>query len=166
MPPKILATRNLIYCAGACIKIVTNVTVPHDPFNPSLFAIYIQISSGYVFDEDLLTLTDATLLPNMPYLWSTTETTQQTMISQTGNYTVAITSFSPENCTTRKNIKVIENKIPKINIVEVDQTTAVINLKNPQNYYEYSIDSINYQSSNVFSAVSSGLQIAFVRDKH
>jgi gliding motility-associated-like protein len=112
------------------------------------------------------TITLDALLPNMSYLWSTGETTQQIMVSQIGNYTADITSLSPENCTSRANIMVIENEIPEINIVEVNQTTVVINLKNPQNYFEYSIDGINYQSSNVFSAVSSGLQTAFVRDKY
>ena len=106
------------------------------------------------------------LLPNMSYLWSTGETTQQIMVSQIGNYTVDITSLSPENCMSRKNIKVIENKIPEINTVEVDQTTVAVNLKDPQNYFEYSIDGVNYQSSNEFNNVSSGLQTAYVRDKN
>ena len=106
------------------------------------------------------------LLPNMSYLWSTGETTQQIMVSQIGNYTVDITNFSPENCTSRKNIKVIENKIPEINTVEVHQTTVAIILKDPQNYFEYSIDGVNYQSSNEFNNVSSGLQTAYVRDKN
>lgn len=58
----------------------------------------------------------------------------------------------------------IEHDIPEINYVNVNETTVVIYLKNPQNYFEYSIDGINYQSSNVFFNVPSGLQTAYVRE--
>jgi gliding motility-associated-like protein len=40
----------------------------------------------------------------------------------------------------------------------------VIYLSNPQTYFEYSVDGINYQSSNVFFNVPSGLQTAYVRE--
>lgn len=42
------------------------------------------------------------LLPNMSYLWSTGETTQQIIVKTLGTYTVDITSPSPEKCTSRK----------------------------------------------------------------
>ena len=112
------------------------------------------------------TVTLDALLLNMSYLWSTGETTQQIIVSQQGNYSVDITSLSPENCVSRKNIKVIENEFPEITGVHVNQTTVTINLKDPQNYFEYSIDGINYQNSNVFNNISSGLQTAYVRDKN
>lgn len=109
-------------------------------------------------------LTLDALLPNMSYLWSTGETTQQIIVKTLGTYTVDITSPSPEKCTNRKKITVIEHDIPEINYVDVNETTVVIYLKNPQNYFEYSIDGINYQSSNVFFNVPSGLQTAYVRE--
>ena len=106
------------------------------------------------------------LLPNMVYLWSTGETTQQITVAQQGNYSVDITSLAPENCTTRSVITVIENVIPTISAVEVKETKVIITVKSPQNYFEYSIDGIIYQNSNVFTDVGSGLQTAFVRDKN
>jgi gliding motility-associated-like protein len=103
-------------------------------------------------------------VPGMTYLWSTGETTQQITVSTSGIFTVDVTSPTPENCTSRKKITVVENKIPEIERVVVNETTVVIYLKQEEVYFEYSVDGINYQSSNVFFNVPSGLQTAFVRE--
>ena len=100
----------------------------------------------------------------MTYLWSTGEQTQTIEISKAGIYTVDITRAAPESCTVRKTITVIEHPAPEIEKVNVDETTVTIILKVPKNYYEYSIDGINYQSSNVFPNAPSGLQTAYARE--
>jgi gliding motility-associated-like protein len=100
----------------------------------------------------------------MSYLWSTGETTQTIVVSSTGTYTVNVTSPAPENCTSTKKITVIEHAVPEISRIDVNETTVVIYLNNPQTYFEYSVDGINYQSSNVFFNVPSGLQTAYVRE--
>nr|WP_315186263.1 T9SS type B sorting domain-containing protein [uncultured Flavobacterium sp.] len=100
----------------------------------------------------------------MTYLWSTGERTQSIEISKDGVYTVDITRPAPESCTVRKTITVIENPDPIIESIAVDGTIVTIILKNPAIYYEYSIDGINYQSSNVFLNSPAGLQTAFVRE--
>jgi gliding motility-associated-like protein len=104
------------------------------------------------------------MVPNMTYKWSTGETTQNITVSNYGVYTVNVTSNSPENCTNKKTITVLENNKPKIKNVLVDETTVTIDLVKNEDYFEYSIDGINYQSSNVFTNVSSGLQTAFTRE--
>ncbi|HEX9151760.1 MAG TPA: T9SS type B sorting domain-containing protein, partial [Flavobacterium sp.] len=48
--------------------------------------------------------------------------------------------------------------------VDVNETTVVIYLKKAEDYFEYSVDGINFQSSNVFFNVPSGLQTAYVRE--
>ena len=53
--------------------------------------------------------------------------------------------------------------VPEIINVDIDRTSVVINVKNPQSYFEYSVDGINYQTSNVFFNVSRGIQTAYVR---
>lgn len=63
-----------------------------------------------------------------------------------------------------KKITVLENNIPEIDRVEVTDTSAIIYLKKEEIYFEYSIDGINYQASNVFLNLPSGLQTAYVRD--
>ena len=110
------------------------------------------------------TITLDASLTGMSYLWSTGETTQTITISTPGTYSVAVTSLTPENCTSTKKITVIEHAIPEIERIDVNETTVVIYLKQEQIYFEYSVDGINYQRSNVFFNVSSGLQTAYVRE--
>ena len=100
----------------------------------------------------------------MDYLWSTDESTKTITVSTSGIYFVDVTSPAPENCTSRKEITVVEHKIPEIDRVVVNETTVVIYLKEEEVYFEYSVDGINYQSSNVFFNVPSGLQTAYVRE--
>ncbi|WP_276976027.1 T9SS type B sorting domain-containing protein [Flavobacterium filum] len=54
--PILIATGNQIYCPGSSMKIVTDMTIV-DPDDTGIDAIYIQISSGYVNGQDILTLT-------------------------------------------------------------------------------------------------------------
>jgi gliding motility-associated-like protein len=56
-PPVIKATGNQIYCPGTSLSIVQTINIAFDPLEPTTNAVYIQISSGYVFGQDLLTLT-------------------------------------------------------------------------------------------------------------
>lgn len=67
--PILSATGNQIYCPGSSVKIVTNMTIT-DPDDTGIDAIYIQISSGYVFGQDLLTLTGSH--PNIVFNWNAT----------------------------------------------------------------------------------------------
>ncbi|MFV8341696.1 T9SS type B sorting domain-containing protein [Flavobacterium sp. XS2P39] len=106
---------------------------------------------------------DASLF-GMTYLWSTGETTPEIVVSTPGNYTVNVTSPAPENCTSTKNITVIEHNTPEIDRIDVNESTVVIYLKQEEVYFEYSVDGINYQSSNVFFNVPSGFQTAYVRE--
>ncbi|MFV8378412.1 T9SS type B sorting domain-containing protein [Flavobacterium sp. LB3R33] len=122
-----------------------------------------------VTDQELTLCKSSTLtldaqIPNMTYLWSTGEITSTITVSTSGIYTVDITSLTPQNCTSRKKITVIEHTTPEINTIDVNGTTVVIYLIKSEAYFEYSVDGINYQSSNVFFNVSSGLQTAYVRE--
>jgi gliding motility-associated-like protein len=110
------------------------------------------------------TITLDASLSGMSYLWSTAETTQTITISTPGTYSVVITSPTPENCASTKKITVVEHATPEIDRIDVNETTVVIYLKQEQVYFEYSVDGINYQSSNVFFNVPSGLQTAYVRE--
>lgn len=104
-------------------------------------------------------------ITGVDYEWSTGETTQSILISQPGTYSVNVTSPAPENCISTKTITVIEYKKPIIKNINVDKRTVSINLENPQDYFEFSVDGSNYQSSNIFYGVAGGLQTAYVRTK-
>ena len=103
-------------------------------------------------------------VPNMDYLWSTGAITQTIDVTDKGIFTVDVTSPAPQNCTNRKTITVVENNKPKIKNVAVDETTVTIELVKNESYFEFSIDGIKYQSSNVFTNAPSGLQTAYVRE--
>ncbi len=104
-------------------------------------------------------------ISNMSYLWSTGETTQKITVSQLGTYFVDVTASTAGNCSNRKTIKVIELPAPEIQKIDVDNRTVTIILSNPESYYEYSIDGINFQNSNVFHDAPGGLQTAYAREK-
>jgi len=56
-PPKITATSNPNpYCPGTFANIVDTVGITFDPLEPKTNAVSVQISSGYIFGEDSLTL--------------------------------------------------------------------------------------------------------------
>lgn len=123
-----------------------------------------------VSDEEIILCENQTVmldakLSGMFYKWSTGETTQTISVSASGNYTVEVTSPNPENCSSIKNITVFEYKKPIIKNIIVKNTTITINLTNPTDYFEYSVDGVNYQTSNTFYDVAGGLQTAYVKAK-
>ena len=65
-PPTLVATGNQLYCAGSSVSIVETISIT-DPDDTGTSAVYIQISSGYVNGEDLLSLTGTH--PGITPLW-------------------------------------------------------------------------------------------------
>jgi gliding motility-associated-like protein len=105
-------------------------------------------------------------IPGMSYLWSPNGETSQTIIaSNIGDYSVTISS-PLANCDSKKNFKVIEHPEPKIKEIVVDENSITIELSNPENYYEFSIDGELFTASNQFSRIPSGQYTAFVREKN
>ncbi|PWK03193.1 gliding motility-associated-like protein [Flavobacterium araucananum] len=104
-------------------------------------------------------------ISGMSYLWNTGDTTPTIDATSGGTYTVDVTSPAPENCTSRKTIKVEEHLFPQIDRIDVNGTTAVIYLKKEAAYFEFSVDGTTFQDSNVFYDVPGGLQMAYVREK-
>lgn len=68
-PPVLAATGNQVYCPGTPLNIVTSFSITDaDPADTTLAAVYVQISSGYVNGQDLLTL-NATI-PGVRAVWN------------------------------------------------------------------------------------------------
>jgi len=104
-------------------------------------------------------------ISGMAYSWSNNnESTQTITVNKGGTYTVAVTS--PENCTSTKTILVEEHKIPQIDRVDVEGTRAIIYPVKAEDYFEYSVDGVNYQDSNIFYDAPGGLQTAYAREKN
>ncbi len=114
----------------------------------------------YEICEEQKILLDAGLT-NYSYLWSTGATSQTIQSNGLLNYSVVITSSN--NCTKTKNFTVSKISIPAISTVSVEETSVTIITAN-QGDFEYSIDGIQYQTSNMFSIEEGGLYTAYVRD--
>jgi len=68
-PPVVTAAGNQIYCPGTPINIVQSFNIT-DPDDTGTNAIYIQISSGYAFGQDVLSLSAP--IPNVTTSWNAT----------------------------------------------------------------------------------------------
>ncbi|TDW46409.1 gliding motility-associated-like protein [Flavobacterium sp. 270] len=104
-------------------------------------------------------------IAGMSYLWSNGATTQTTEVNAGGKYTVVVTDPGPGSCSSTKTVTVEEHLKPEIDKIDVAGTRAIINTTKPQDYFEYSVDGVNFQDSNIFYDVPGGLQTAYVREK-
>ena len=109
-------------------------------------------------------VTLASTLVGVNYLWSNGEKTPTIDVIKPDSYSVEVTRPAPESCILLQNILVVEHPEPIIKNIIVDENTVTIKLQNPANYFEYSIDGIHFQTSNIFPNAPSGLQTATVRD--
>lgn len=69
-PPVLTATGNQVYCPGTSMPIVETISIT-DTDDTSTNSVYIQISTGYVSTEDLLTLTG--VHPNITPSWDSVQ---------------------------------------------------------------------------------------------
>ena len=133
---------------------------------PVLVTVYpIPIANDEVLtvcEDENITLNAG--VANMNYLWSTGETTQSIISNGLANYSVVINAPYPANCSKTKNFTLIEHTKPKIIDVLVDETTATILIEGVGNFL-YSIDGVNYQSSNIFPISEGGLYFAYAKEE-
>lgn len=105
------------------------------------------------------------------YNWSTGATTQSTLVSQAGNYSVTVTeNHNGISCSSTKNFTVVNSNAATVSeIITLDWTdnnnTITVLISNSSvGDYVYSLDGINYQNSNVFYGLESGEHTVFVKD--
>lgn len=95
------------------------------------------------------------------YLWSTGATTQSISNVPVGNYWVELTF---NGCVYRQNVSVTESSLPVITSIDINGTTVTIGVGGGYPPYEYSLDGITWQSSNIFYNVQRGNHTIYVRD--
>ena len=66
LPPIVAGSGSQIYCSGSSVPVAQSINIT-DPDDTTTTAVYIQISSGYVSGEDILTLTGSH--PNITSTW-------------------------------------------------------------------------------------------------
>ena len=94
------------------------------------------------------------------YLWSTGETSQKITVP-VGDYYVDL-GFN--GCVYRQHVKVTTTELPKITNIEVSGNTASVFVTGGNPPYEYSLDGITFQASNIFTNVPKGVHTVYVRD--
>ncbi|MBN8641206.1 MAG: T9SS type B sorting domain-containing protein [Flavobacteriales bacterium] len=105
------------------------------------------------------------------YIWSTGATTSSVVITEPGDYSVTV-SHDNENilCQTTKSFSVEMSNVATIQNIETEDLSDNNNFIIIHSFglgdYEYSIDGITYQDSNVFEYLDAGEYTIFVRDKN
>lgn len=118
----------------------------------------------YICQGDTVTL-DAGV-PGLTYVWSiNNQATQTITVSTEGTYSVVLTNA--QNCSATKTFTVIERLAPVISSINVDGTTVAINIANPNvEDYRFSLDGVNFQTSNIFTNVPAGQGTVTIKERH
>ncbi|MET3037900.1 T9SS type B sorting domain-containing protein [Chryseobacterium sp. NRRL B-14859] len=120
-----------------------------------------------VLKDKFICIEDQTILDAGPgfnsYLWSTGATTQAIANVGIGNYWVELKTGI---CTARQEVKVLPASAPVIKAIHIDSRTAVIEVKGGKEPYQYSLDGIKWQESNIFTNLIRGENTFYVRDAY
>ena len=105
------------------------------------------------------------------YLWSTTQTTHSIVTNAPGDYWVVVTeNHGTLTCDSRKDFTIFLSNPATITSIQTVDWTANENiievLVTGLGNYEYSLDGIHYQDSNIFENLVPGLYQVFVKDKN
>lgn len=106
------------------------------------------------------------------YLWSNSETTPLITVSDVGTYSITVTqNHGSTVCTATKSFSVVLSNVAVISTeiqdwTDAENVIAVYVSSSSVGNYEYSLDGITYQDSNIFSGLISGDYMVYVRDKN
>ena len=103
------------------------------------------------------------------YIWSTGEMSQSIIVGSPGSYTITVSNNNGPSCGISKTVSVVassEANIIEIELIDftIDANSIIIQVTGNGDY-EYSIDGITYQDSNVFSDLVVDEYNVYVRDK-
>ena len=96
------------------------------------------------------------------YLWSNGATTSSISNVSVGTYYVDLTF---NGCVYRQSVTVFKNELPAITAIDINGGTVTITATGGTPPYEYSLDGIVWQSSNIFYGLIRGQFVAYVRDR-
>ena len=140
------------------LELVSKPIIPINDIEPLCEGRNITLNAGNNYDT---------------YTWSTGETSQTITITQPGSYSVIVTeNHGSTICTSSKNFIVVNSNIATIQEIissdwtENNNTITVLLNSNSQGDYEYSLDGITFQNSNIFNNLEAGEYTVFVRDKN
>jgi len=97
------------------------------------------------------------------YEWSTGATTQAITNVGVGTYWVKLKTG---DCTVQQMVKVYASEQPVITSVDIANKTITVNVNGGTPAYQYSMDNVHWQDSNVFTEISRGVNKIYVRDSY
>lgn len=148
---------------NGCTNIaLINLTLIPTPI-PSINPLY------YLCENYTVTLSENQYFDS--YLWSTGETTPSITVSQPGNYSLTVTEIHGNViCSTTKTVSVVLSNpatIGPFGTIDWTEQSNVITVNvTGLGDYEYSLNGIEYQDSNIFTDLNNGEYEIYVRDKH
>jgi len=139
---------------GGCISIVRT------PLQIDFIEIPQVVDEELSFCENQEIILSADV-DNLEYFWSTGAVTSEITVNESGIYTVEVTNS--QGCSSLKTITLTQIDAPIIDTVNSEGNSIIVTTLNSADF-EYSLDGILYQSSNVFLAVEGGLYTIYVRE--
>ena len=137
-----------------------------------LYGDELVCSNNPLFTKEINAgLLDETTVSNFTYQWFldgsviSTGTNYDLTVNTEGIYTVEVTNSN--GCLRTRAITVTASDIATINdieIVDLSDDNSVTVLVTGLGNYEFSLDNIDYQSSNIFQNIASGIYTVYVRD--
>ena len=123
----------------------------------------------YLCENFTVTLTENDSFDS--YTWSNGALTPSITVDEPGNYSLTVTQVNGSViCSTTKEVAVILSNPAKIKMFITQDWTVNNNVINVQvnglGNYEYSLNNIDYQDSNIFYNLDYGEYTIFVRDKY
>lgn len=106
-----------------------------------------------------VTLFATSEIVNPQYLWDSGEITSSITVDMAGSISVEVTDGCLTDIIT---FTVTEIEIPEIESITTDGRSIIVNVLNNGDY-QYSLDGVNYQSSNTFNNLLSGLYTIYVK---
>lgn len=120
-----------------------------------------------ILEDKIICMEDTTTLDAGPgftgYKWSTGATTQSISNITVGTYWVELKTG---DCIARQTVKVYPSEQPVISNIDITDTTITANVVGGTAPYQYSIDGINWQDSNIFNNVPRGDHMIYVKDDY
>jgi gliding motility-associated-like protein len=120
-----------------------------------------------VLQDKIICIEDKTTLDAGPgfnsYTWSTGATTQSISNVKVGTYWVKLKTGE---CTVLQTVKVYASEQPVVTSIDISGNTVTVFVNGGTPPYQYSMDNIHWQDSNIFSNVTRGETKIYVKDSY